>query len=331
MRTARGLHARLATPDALAAAIERTVRGKRRPLDVAAFLIDRERRLLELLDRLRFGDWRPEGFDHLRVFDPKPRLIARAPVGDRVVHTAIVDALAPVFAPSLMPEDYACRVGLGSHRAVLRLQTLMGRHRWVLHLDVRAYFPSIDPALTLRLVAERVRDDRFLYLLEHVLDSARGLYSEPAIREFLGLPPDWPPAGRGLPIGSATSQYLAAHIYLLAFDHWVKRTARVPGYVRYCDDLFCFGDRRADLRRWRREIASWLATERGLRLKHPEARIRSCQGHLDALGYRITRTDRVALPRTFRRMGRRVAAASRGNGRVAIERSVASSVGVCTF
>lgn len=42
-------------------------------------------------------------------------------------------------------------------------------------------------------------------------------------------------------------------------------------------------------------IGQWLIAERGLRLKHPQARILSCHGHLDALGYRIRRCGVTAL------------------------------------
>ncbi|MBL8696609.1 MAG: hypothetical protein JNJ88_21130 [Planctomycetes bacterium] len=59
--------------------------------------------------------------------------------------------------------------------------------------------------------------------------------------------------------------------------------------LRYVDDLYLFSDRRADLRSWRELTARWLSEERGLRLKSPQARIRSCRGHLDALGAQVTR------------------------------------------
>ncbi len=70
----------------------------------------------------------------------------------------------------------------------------------------------------------------------------------------------------------------------------------MPGLCRYVDDIFLFGDRRADLRSWRRAVGEWVGEHRRLRLKHPQARILSCRGHLDALGYRLTRGGIEALP-----------------------------------
>ncbi len=229
-------------------------------------------------------------------------MIARAPIADRVVHTALVQAMEPVLTRSLRPECFACRPGLGTHRAVLRLLELVRKHRYVVHLDVRAYFPSVQLERVRALLAQRIVDDRFSSVVDRVLEVGRGLYDTPEARAWAKLTDEWPPPGRGLPIGAYTSQVFAAWLYLDAFDHWVKRTLRVPGYVRYVDDLFLFGAKRAQLRRWREEVGEWLARERGLRLKHPRARVLACAGHLDGLGHRITRSGVEPHPKLLRRL-----------------------------
>jgi hypothetical protein len=45
----------------------------------------------------------------------------------------------------------------------------------------------------------------------------------------------------GLPIGNLTSQFFA-NVLLDGVDHFVKEELRIPGYVRYCDDLVLFAD-----------------------------------------------------------------------------------------
>lgn len=332
MRTTSGLFPQLVSEDHLDRAVALTVRGKRRRPDVATLLFRREQVVAQLARSLAEGSWHPRRFSLLFIRDPKPRVIARAPVEDRVVHTALVELMKPTLLRSLRSEAMACREGLGTHRAVLRLAALMRRHRHAVHLDVRSYFPSIDPGRVLALLARRIRDRPFLEVVARVLDSSRGLYANPSVRRHAHLAPDWPPPQGGLPIGAYTSQVFAAWLYLDAFDHFVKRLLKVPGYLRYVDDLFLFGDSRAQLRAWREAIGHWLWTERGLRLKHPGARILSCQGHLDALGHRIHRDQVQPLPRTLRRLHGKVGAHARGARlRVDIERSVTSTAGLWMF
>lgn len=331
MKTARGLFERLCGLPALERAARATVRGKRRRPDVALFLFRLDEELVRLHDALRRGSYRPAPFEVTSIRDPKPRLIARVPIRDRVLQTALVHQVEPVFEPGYSPDDYACRPGFGTHRAVLRLQQLMRRHRLVLHLDIRSYFPSIDPTILRTILSRRIRDERFLALVDQGLTAGPRLYVHPYHRRAAALDKDWPPPGRGLPIGSYTSQIFASHLYLNAFDHWVKRELGVPGYLRYVDDLFLFDDRRARLLEHRQAVGEWLLGHRHLRLKHPNARVLSCYGHLDALGHRIRRHDIESLPRALRRFRHTLARHLDPLGRpprLDLERSIASSIGV---
>ncbi len=335
MYTARKLFPRLVDPACLERAAAATVCGKRRRRDVAWFLFRQEEEIERLRAELAAEAWRPAGYELVSVRDPKPRLIARAPIADRVVFTALVQLMEPAFLAGLCPEAYACRPGYGTHRAVLRLWELARRYRYVLHLDVRSYFPSIDLGILRRLLRRRIWDRRFLAVVDRVLDSGTGLYDTPAARAQGRIAPDWPPPGRGLPIGSSTSQLFAAHVFLAELDHFIKRQLRVPGYLRYLDDFFCFGATRGELRSWRGSIRDWLAEERDLRLKHPEAPVLSCRSRLDALGYQISREGIHARPRALHRLRKRLTTEiDRPPGRapyVDIERSIASSAGIVLF
>ncbi|MCK6574825.1 reverse transcriptase/maturase family protein [Myxococcota bacterium] len=331
MSRATGLLASLCAPGELATVAQRCARGKRRQSDVAWFLFDEARQVATLRDALTTATWRPAPLAALVVRDPKPRVIARSPFEDRVVHLALARRLEAVYGPSLSPSDFACRPGWGQHRAVLALQRHLRCNTWAVHLDVRAYFPSIDPGRIASLLGERIADAPFLDLVGHMLAQGPAFYAEPSVRAAGGLTPEWPPPGRGLAIGSSLSQHLAAHVYLNAFDHWIKRRLRVPGYVRYVDDIFLFGRGRAEVRAWREAVGEWLAVNRGLRLKAPDAPVIACAATLHGLGYRISREARAPRVRTLRRLRQRVAEEMRGGGAVDAARSLASSAGLWVF
>ncbi|MCB9473379.1 MAG: group II intron reverse transcriptase domain-containing protein [Candidatus Delongbacteria bacterium] len=181
-----------------------------------AFGFQLEPELLRLEDELLIGRYRPGGYRLFTVREPKLRLIAEAPLRDRVVHHALVAMLEPLWEPGFDPDSYATRKGKGTHRAVRRAQGLLREHRWYLKSDIRSCFASIDLQTLLRLVAERLTDTRMLELLMRVL------HADPR------LP--------GLPIGNLTSQFLA-NVYLDGFDRWLADELALPGVVRYMDDF----------------------------------------------------------------------------------------------
>ena len=293
----------IAAPDSLLHAWHRYRSGKRRRPSVAAFEIAAESRILDLSDDLLAGRYLPGPYDLLRIFDPKARLIAVAPVRDRVLHRALYDTLAPGFQRSYIEDSYACLKGRGSHRAILRFLQLMRRHRYLLHLDLANYFPSIDHGILLDLLRRKLRDRRLVRVLETILRSGAIIYRRPEVMAFYGEPD--PEVPRGLPIGNLTSQWWA-NLYLNAFDHFAKRQLRAP-YLRYMDDLVFFADQPAQLRTWRDEVRSWLWEHRRLRLNPRKGHIRPTRLPHTYLGYRISPAGFDLGPKAQRRFKKRQA------------------------
>lgn len=249
MRTHKTRLEEIAAPECVLQAWRRYSAGKRRRPAVARFAFDAERQVLDLSDALMAGTYRPGPYQLLEVRDPKPRLIAIATVGDRVVHRAIYDALAPSFNRSFIADTYACLPGRGSHRAVLRFLELMRRFSHVVHLDISRYFASVDHEILSDLLSTRLRDRGVVALLAVILVSGAALYRSPKVRSFYpGEPGNHRP--RGLPIGNLTSQWWG-NLYLNGLDHFVKRDLGVA-YLRYMDDFVGFADEARSLRLMRK-------------------------------------------------------------------------------
>jgi RNA-directed DNA polymerase len=305
-------------------------RGKRQRPSVRHFELDADRHVLGLRRELLAGSYRPGEYRLVPIREPKHRLIAAAPVRDRVIHHGVHRVLAPLLDPGLVGSTYACLEGRGGHRAVLAFVAALRRHRYVVMLDVRHYFLSIDRAILMDLMARRIKDRRLLGLLRTIADSGDGLYRSCGVPEFLGLEPGFPPWGCGLPIGNLTSQWWGNH-YLSGLDHFATRELRLPRYQRYMDDLALFSDSRAALEEARGEIGAWLGRERRLRLKHPQARVRSTRGRFTYLGYRVARAGVEPTREALRRMQRRVSELVLRGDAVSVRRSLASYRGVLTF
>jgi hypothetical protein len=278
-RSAAGL-AEIADLHTLAAAFHAAARGKRGRAEVEAFRAELDRHLAALRAELLAGTWSPGPMRRFRIRDPKPRLIHAPCFRDRVVHHAIMAHVGPVLDRALVADTFACRAGKGTLAAVQRARDHASRHPWFAQIDIRSYFASIDHAVLLGLLARRLKDRALLALLGRIV----------AAHE------DSP--GRGLPIGTLTSQHFA-NFYLAGIDRHLLETCRVRGYVRYMDDLVWWTGDRAAARAALRSVGEALASTLHLEVKSP-ARIGRSRDGLAFCGFRIL-PGRLLLSRRRRR------------------------------
>lgn len=129
-----------------------------------------ERWLGELADRLRSQTYRPQAVK--RVWLPKPNSNKMRPLGvptitDRVVQTATMLVLGPIFESDLAPEQYAYRSDRGAHDAVRAVHRLLNTgHTQIVDADLSGYFDSIPHEELLRCVTRRVVDRHILGLIK---------------------------------------------------------------------------------------------------------------------------------------------------------------------
>jgi RNA-directed DNA polymerase len=203
MRRVRIELADIAAIPNLAEATLRASRGKRERPAVHAFLGDLEANLGHLANAILTGRAPRGEYRCFRINDPKPRRIHAACFPDRVLHHAIMRLAGPVLERAMPDTSFACRPGKGSLAAVRATQAAVRRFPWYVKIDVSGYFEHIDHAILLDLLARRFKGASFLGLLERVLLT------------YQSAP------GRGLPIGSLTSQYFANHfLWARAKSQW---------------------------------------------------------------------------------------------------------------
>lgn len=267
-------------------ALWRAARGKRARPDVAVLLADAESQLGRIAQALRQGRL-PDG--RLRAFairDPKPRIIHAAPFVDRVAHHALINLLAPRLEQALVPSSFACRPGLGVHRALLAAQQHMHGHvdGWVLKLDVAHCFPTIAHDRLLALLARRMKGSAFA-LVEHI------------VHAHCAAP------GHGLPIGSLTSQHFANQ-FLGELDRAALAHPACLAHVRYMDDLLLWCRSRADALVLLQVMQDFAERQLGLALKPPllqrcRVGVPFCGLHLGPRGLRLGTRRRRAWPRQW--------------------------------
>lgn len=209
-------------------ALHCAARGKMQHRTVQAALQSPELTISRVSHALKKGQLPCGNFHSFEIFDPKRRIIHAAPFLDRIAHHAIVLFLEPVFERMLLPSVFACRPNKGVHKAVYYAQKQSRRFRWVMHIDIKHYFPNIDHAILKQQLRKCFKGDG-LRLLDEVID-AHSVDNN----------------AKGLPIGSLTSQHFANH-YLNSIDRWSLAQPGIKAHCRYMDDFLFWADSKKDL------------------------------------------------------------------------------------
>lgn len=280
MRRAGSLFPRIIDPDNLRLAFCKARRGKEHRPEVQEFSANVSRELATIRGQLVDGTMAIGDYHRFIIRDPKERLICAAAFRERVLHHAIMNVCEHVFERYAIFDSYACRVGKGAHAAVRRAQQFACRFPFCLKADVAKYFDSIDHSVLGGLLARLFREKPLLDLLWRIIES------------YEARP------GKGLPIGSLTSQHFANH-YLGTLDHFAKEALRVPGYVRYMDDILLWGRTREELRGVHVAVREFLARKLALELK-PDAQLKPVGAGVSFLGFRVF-PQRIGLTRRSRR------------------------------
>ncbi len=87
-------------------------KGKTLRKEVILFSLKQEEYIQYLYEKLKSGTYEHRQYTAFKVYEPKERIIEKAPYIDRIVHRWIVDEfLIPYYTPRFIETSYACIKG----------------------------------------------------------------------------------------------------------------------------------------------------------------------------------------------------------------------------
>lgn len=218
----------------------------------------------------------------------KQRKIIVPTFAELVVQHCVVEALKPVMFQGMYRHSYASiperitadgvREKRGAHKGKKYIERWLkdtANTMYVLKMDIKHFFETIDHDTLKAMFARKIHDDRMLHLIDTIIDTT----------------------DTGLPIGFYTSQWFS-NFYLQGLDHYIKEDLHAVYYIRYMDDMVVFGGNKKQLHEIRRKTEQYLNDRLKLEMKDNWQIFPLESRPLDFMGFRFFRT-RVTLRRSI--------------------------------
>jgi RNA-directed DNA polymerase len=92
-------------------------------------------------------------------------------VADRIAQTVVAMYLEPLVEPHFHPDSYGYRPKKSALQAVGVARERCWRFDWVIDLDVRGFFDSIDRGWLVKFIEHRIADRRVVRLIQKWLNA----------------------------------------------------------------------------------------------------------------------------------------------------------------
>jgi RNA-directed DNA polymerase len=223
--------------------------------------------LYKLWNRLSSGSYFPPPVKLVEIpkKDGGTRPLGVPTVADRIAQTVVAQELEKVVEPIFDEDSYGYRPGRSAHDALAACRQRCWKFDWVVDLDVKAFFDSVDHQLMLKAVSHHTEQAWILLYVQRWLQAPLQQQDGTLVER-----------DRGTPQGSATSPVLANLFLHYAFDMWMRRTFPSLPFERYADDAVVHCTSQAQARQVQHAIAQRLV-ECGLQLHPDKTRIVYCK------------------------------------------------------
>ncbi len=187
-----------------------------------------QRNLYRLWNRLTSGSYFPSAVREKLI--PKGhddyRPLGICTIEDRIAQQVVKSFLEPKVEISFHNDSYGFRPKRNAHQAIQIAMDRCRRNGWVIDLDIKTFFNTIDHELLLKAVQYYTKERWILLYIERWLKA--GIMKEDgSMIETL----------EGTSQGSVVSPLLANMFLHFVFDKWMEKNYADIPFERYCDDI----------------------------------------------------------------------------------------------
>lgn len=234
---------------------------------IEQFEEDLSNNLYKLWNRLASGSYLPQAVRRVEI--PKPdggmRPLGIPTVADRIAQTVVKQFLEPQLEEHFHADSYGYRPGKSAHQALERARRRCWEYAWVVDLDIKGFFDTIEHGLLMRALARHTQERWVLLYVQRWLQAPVELAEGQMQVRALGTPQ-----------GGVISPLLANLFLHYVFDQWMQRHHSEVPFERYADDVLCHCRTRA-----RAEVVLAQLTQRfaacGLTLHPQKTRLVYCK------------------------------------------------------
>lgn len=192
------------------------------------FETDLKGNLYKIWNRLSSGSYFPPPVRRVDIpkSNGKLRPLGIPTVSDRIAQMVIKNRLEPLVEPHFHNDSYGYRPGKSALDAIAKARQRCWRDDWVLDMDIRGFFDSLDHKLVMKAVSKYTQCKWDLLYIERWLKADVVLPSGKTLQRM-----------RGTPQGGVISPLLSNIFLHLVFDNWMQKEFPCIHFERYADDI----------------------------------------------------------------------------------------------
>lgn len=249
-------------------------KGKSNKKDILEFEYYLEDNIWGLYQELSSFSYKHSDYQNFCISDTKKRSINNAKMKDKIVHMILFRHLNDSLEKKFIHHLYSSRKNKGVHKMLVYINkcsqnVFYDRSCFILHLDVKKYFESVDHFILKKLLFPYLQTKELIYFADQIIDSFQ--YVE----------------HKGIPLGNITSQ-LFANLYLSDLDWFIVKNLGCSMYARYNDDMFVVSGDREFLVGVSVSIQNWIYKNRLLLIPKEKTHLYKFITGVPVLGYKIS-------------------------------------------